>query len=328
MLRKFLAGAVVAATALTAGAVSAQDMKELNFGIISTESSQNLKTVWQPFLADMEKTLGLKVNAYFAPDYAGIIEGMRFKKVDVAWYGNKSAMEAVDRANGEIFVQTVAADGSAGYYSMIIAHKDVPVNSLEDLVKDGKAYTFGNGDPNSTSGFLVPSYYVFALNGIDAKQHFKRMVSANHETNALAVANKQVDIATNNTESMERIKQNFPEKYAQIKEIWRSPLIPSDPIVWRADLSPEMKGKIKSFFMDYGVKGANVTAEKKVLADLSWAPFRESSNDQLIPIRQLELFRSKTRIENDDKMAAAEKQQKLAEINAKLDELNKKMKNN
>lgn len=327
MLRKILAGAVVAMTALTAGAQAAE-MKELNFGIISTESSQNLKTIWQPFLSDMEKKLGMKVNAYFAPDYAGIIEGMRFKKVDIAWYGNKSAMEAVDRANGEIFVQTVAADGSAGYYSLLIAHKDVPVNDLKAVVENGKDYTFGNGDPNSTSGFLVPSYYVFALNGIDAKQHFKRMVTANHETNALAVANRQVDIATNNTESMDRIKQNFPEKYAQIKEIWRSPLIPSDPIVWRADLSPEVKGKIKSFFMDYGVKGANVEAEKKVLAGLAWSPFRESSNDQLIPIRQLELFRSKTRIENDDKMAAAEKQQKLAEINAKLDELNKKMKTN
>lgn len=327
MLRKMLAGAVVAMTALTAGAQAAE-MKELNFGIISTESSQNLKTVWQPFLSDMEKKLGMKVNAYFAPDYAGIIEGMRFKKVDVAWYGNKSAMEAVDRANGEIFVQTVAADGSAGYYSLLIAHKDVPVNDLKAVVENGKDYTFGNGDPNSTSGFLVPSYYVFALNGIDAKQHFKRMVTANHETNALAVANRQVDIATNNTESMDRIKQNFPEKYAQIKEIWRSPLIPSDPIVWRADLPADVKGKIKTFFMDYGVKGPNVEAEKKVLAGLSWAPFRESSNDQLIPIRQLELFRSKTRIENDDKMAAAEKQQKLAEINAQLDALNKKMKTN
>ncbi|EKE76401.1 MULTISPECIES: phosphonate ABC transporter substrate-binding protein [Oceanibaculum] len=327
MLRKMLAGAVVAMTALTAGAQAAE-MKELNFGIISTESSQNLKTVWQPFLSDMEKKLGMKVNAYFAPDYAGIIEGMRFKKVDVAWYGNKSAMEAVDRANGEIFVQTVAADGSAGYYSLLIAHKDVPVNDLKAVVENGKDYTFGNGDPNSTSGFLVPSYYVFALNGIDAKQHFKRMVTANHETNALAVANRQVDIATNNTESMDRIKQNFPEKYAQIKEIWRSPLIPSDPIVWRADLPAEAKSKIKAFFMDYGVKGPNVEAEKKVLAGLSWAPFRESSNDQLIPIRQLELFRSKTRIENDDKMAAAEKQQKLGEINAQLDALNKKMKTN
>ncbi|SPW59685.1 phosphonate ABC transporter, substrate-binding protein [Escherichia coli] len=54
--------------------------KALNFGIISTESQQNLKPQWTPFLQDMEKKLGVKVNAFFAPDYAGIIQGMRFNK--------------------------------------------------------------------------------------------------------------------------------------------------------------------------------------------------------------------------------------------------------
>lgn len=48
--------------------------KALNFGIISTESQQNLKPQWTPFLQDMEKKLGVKVNAFFAPDYAGIIQ--------------------------------------------------------------------------------------------------------------------------------------------------------------------------------------------------------------------------------------------------------------
>ena len=50
----------------------------------------------------METKLGIKVNAFFAPDYAGIIQGMRFNKVDIARYGNLSAMEAVDRANGGV----------------------------------------------------------------------------------------------------------------------------------------------------------------------------------------------------------------------------------
>src|SRR3546814_20742980 len=72
--------------------------KELNFGIISTESSQNLKAQWDPFLAAMSKRTGMKINSFFAPDYAGIIQGMRFDKVDVAWYGNKSAMETVRSA--------------------------------------------------------------------------------------------------------------------------------------------------------------------------------------------------------------------------------------
>ena len=53
----------------------AQNANEINFGIISTESSTNLKENWQPLIEDMQKRTGLKINAFFASDYAGIIEG-------------------------------------------------------------------------------------------------------------------------------------------------------------------------------------------------------------------------------------------------------------
>lgn len=85
---------------LLSPAYAEEQEKALNFGIISTESQQNLKPQWEPFLKDMETKLGIKVNAFFAPDYAGLSSGMRFNKVDIARYGNLSAMEAVDRANG------------------------------------------------------------------------------------------------------------------------------------------------------------------------------------------------------------------------------------
>ncbi|MBI3730040.1 MAG: PhnD/SsuA/transferrin family substrate-binding protein [Burkholderiales bacterium] len=89
-------------------------VKTLNFGIISTVSSQNLKQDWQPVLDEMSKKLGIKINAFFATDYASVIEGMRFTKVQFAWVGNKSAIEASDRANSEVFAQTVNADGTLG----------------------------------------------------------------------------------------------------------------------------------------------------------------------------------------------------------------------
>lgn len=142
-------------------AYAEEQEKALNFGIISTESQQNLKPQWTPFLQDMEKKLGVKVNA-FLPRTTRALSGMRFNKVDIARYGNLSAMEAVDRANGQVFAQTVAADGSPGYWSVLIVNKDSPINNLNDLLAKRKDLTFGNGDPNSTSGFLVPGYYVFA----------------------------------------------------------------------------------------------------------------------------------------------------------------------
>ena len=212
---------------LTTGAIA----QDINFGIISTEATQNLKADWQPLLDDMARQTGFKIRAFFAPDYAGIIEGMRFNKVQVAWLGNKSAMEAVDRANGEVFAQMVNADGTQGYYSHLIVHKDSPHATLDDVLKNGKSLSFGNGDPNSTSGFLVPGYYAFAQNKIDPKTHFRVVRSANHETNALAVANKQVDVATNNSENLDKIKERQPEKFKDIKIVWTSPLIALDPLV-------------------------------------------------------------------------------------------------
>jgi phosphonate transport system substrate-binding protein len=300
----------------------AQTPKEINFGIISTEASQNLRTIWEPFLADMSRQTGLEVKAFFASDYAGIVQGIRFDKVDIAWMGNKSAMEAVDRAGAEVIAQTVAANGDAGYWSVLLAHRDSPYNSVEDVLKNAKDITFGNGDPNSTSGFLVPGYYVFAQNGVDPKQIFKRTLNAGHEANALAVANKHVDIATCNTENLERIKITSPEKFGQLKVIWKSPLIPSDPIVIRKNLDAKTQKILKDFLFGYGRN----EAEKKILSALQWAPFKVSSNDQLLPIRQLELFKEQAVVKADQRLPEKEKADRLKKIGDDLAALDRRMK--
>ncbi|MDR2611762.1 MAG: phosphonate ABC transporter substrate-binding protein [Deltaproteobacteria bacterium] len=314
---------LAAAALLLAGPLSrpAGAQGEINFGIISTESSQNLRVIWEPFLEAMARETGLKINSFFATDYAGIIEGMRFDKVQVAWYGNKAALEAVDRADGEVFMQTVNYDGTEGYYSVLIVHRDSPLNSLDDVWRDAASLTFANGDPNSTSGFLVPGYYVFALNGKDPRTAFKRTINGSHEANALSVANKQVDLATNNTENLERIAVTSPDRRPLIKVIWTSPLIPSDPLVWRRDLDPAVKKRLEDFLLSYGQRGN--AEEEGILRALLWKGFKKSSNDQLIPIRQLELFKEKTTIENSGRISDSDRA-RLAEIEAQLDALEKK----
>lgn len=320
MITKLIVGLATAAL-IAIAPVQAQGMKELNFGIISTESSQTLKSDWQPILDDMAKKTGMKINPFFASDYSGIIEGMRFNKVQVAWHGNKSAMEAVDRAGGEVFAQMVNADGTQGYYSHFVVHKDSPIKSLDDILKNGKTLSFGNGDPNSTSGFLVPGYYVFAQNKIDPKTFFKVTRSANHETNALAAANKQVDVAVTNSETMEKIRERQPEKFKDLRIVWTSPLIPLDPLVMMKDLPEATKKSVRDFFYNYG-KGSQ--SERDNLMKLSkLSAFKPSTNAQLIPIRQLELFKDRNKFEADAAMPAAEKQTKIAEIDKKLAELNK-----
>jgi len=324
MLRKIVTGAVIA---LGLAAAPAKAAEEINFGIISTEASSNLKTIFEPWLKAMEEQTGLKVNAFFASDYAGIVEGMRFGKVHMAWYGNKSAMEAVDRANGEVFAQTIPASGLPGYYSHLIVHKDSPYQKLEDVLKCDKTVDFGIGDPNSTSGFVVPTTFVFAARGIDPKACFKTVRNANHEANALAVANKLVGVAANNSENLERLEKTNPEARKNIRVIWTSPLIPSDPLVWRKDLSDATKQKINDFIFGYG-KSGNAEADakaKEILKDLTWVGFQKSDNRQLLPIRQMELSRELSKVEADEKLGADEKKAKVDELKAKIADIEKQL---
>lgn len=140
-----------------------------------------------------------------------------------------------------------------------------------------------------------------------------------HETNALAVANKQVDVATNNTENLDKLKTSAPDKLKELKVIWKSPLIPGDPIVWRKNLSETTKDKVYSFFMNYG----KTPEEKAVLERLGWAPFRASSDLQLLPIRQLTLFKEMQTVKGNGTLNADEKATKTADIQARLNDLDR-----
>ncbi len=326
MLRNLIAATAFAAAAATgvAPCVNADTPNPLTFGIISTESAGTLTARFQPFLEDMGKTLGVQVKSFVADDYAGIVGAMGRGEVDVAWMGNSAAVEAVDTAGGEVFAQTVDVTGNPGYWSVLIANKDnAGLNSLEDIFKCDRTLRFGNGDVDSTSGYLVPAYYVFAKLQIDPAQCFQSVSTANHETNAKMVANGEVDFATGNSESLGRLQKDQPAVFDSIKVIWRSPLIPSDPLVWRAALDREAKAEIKGFILTYGRLGPSldvIQAEEAKLAKLSsgWAPFYDSSNVQLYPVRQLQLFEARNMIVNDTTLDPADRDAKIAVIDEKL----------
>ena len=304
---------VFALTLLSASLMAAA--QEINFGVISTDSASVQRERWEPLFRDMEKRTGLTIKAFYAPDYAGVVEAMRFNKVQVAWYGNKAAIDAVDRSNGEVFAQILRSDGSLGYHSLLITQKDSPYNNLNDVLKNSKSINFGIGDPGSTSGFLVPSYYVFAMNKVDPRTAFKTIRNASHGANLQAVLAKQVDVATNNTEETDKLEVTKPEIAKELKIIWKSPLIPNDPIVWRKDLDPAVKAKVKNFLMGYG----KTDADKEVMSRIyNYSGFKESTNDQLTPIRQLELYKDRVKIENDANYNAEEKTRLLADIDKKL----------
>ena len=327
-MKTFMKGLAVAAFMALAVMPVRAETTEINFGFVSSESQQALKDKYTPFINEMEKQTGLKINPFFAADYAGVIEGMKFNKVQVAAYGNKSAMEAVDRSEGQVFAHTVNKDGTEGYYGLLLANKEnTALNSVDDIKKCDKSLAFGNGDPNSTSGFLVPSTFIFSAMNIDVKTCYKAVTNANHESNAMAVANKQVDFATNNTENMSVLEKKDPEAFSKIKIIWKSPLIPADPFVWRKDLDANTKGKIMNFFMSYGRQGTveEVKAAREMLAGLGWSTFKPSSDAQLYPIRIMEVTKAVNKVMGDAAMSQADKDAKIKELMAKKSEFEKLM---
>ncbi|HYS65549.1 MAG TPA: phosphonate ABC transporter substrate-binding protein [Paraburkholderia sp.] len=300
--------------------VATAQAEDINLGIISTDSSSVLKQRWEPLIDDMNKQTGLNVKAFFATDYAGIIEGMRFNKVQVGYFGNASAIEAVDRSQGEVFAKVLYANGGAGYYSVLITNVNSRFKTLDDVFRNTKDVTLGFGDPNSTSGTLIPGYYLFAQRSVLVKTSFKMVLPSSHEANLLAVVNNKIDIATNNTEMLDTLKKQHPDKFAQVRVLWTSPLIPSDPLVWRKDLPQATKDKIRNFFLNYAKTDPR---EKAVMAAITgYGGFAAASDAQLLPIRQVALFQQKQKIESDAHLSDDDRKTQLAALDAKLTALN------
>lgn len=302
------------------------EVSEIKFGIISTESQSNQKPLWEPFIKDMEKQIGVPVKPFYVTQYAGVIEAMKAGDVQIAWYGGKSYVEAARRSNAEVFAQTVNDDGSQGYVSHLITNKDSEVatgakalgknKGDEYVIENSEKLTFAFNDPNSTSGFLVPSFYVFAKNAVNPKEAFKRLIfSGSHEATALAVANKQVDVATNNSESLSRLEKTNPEARNNIEVIWTSELIPSDPIAYRKDLSEDLKTKIKDFFYNY--------KNEEVLKPLEWQGFVPAEDKTWDTIRELEVAKKIAEVESNKDLSEEDRAKQLEELQNQLEAIKK-----
>ncbi|MGF1524937.1 MAG: phosphonate ABC transporter substrate-binding protein [Leptolyngbyaceae cyanobacterium] len=309
--------------AVEGGEACAPEVTELVFGIISTESQANQAPIWEPFIDAMSEGLGREIEPQYSTEYAAIIEAMGADKVQMAWFGGKSYIEAAKRSQAEAFARTVADDGSTGYFSHLITNKENPIveeidveagNGDEYVIENAADLRFAFNEENSTSGFLVPTYYVFAQNGVSAEDIFSELQYAGtHEATALAVANDQVDVATNNSESLARLAETAPEEREQIQVIWTSPEIPSDPLAMRNDLPDCLKEEIKDFFYNY--------TDETVLGPLAWSGFEPAGDADWNTIRELEIAKNKLQVEADDTLSAEEKQTQIEALDQELEAL-------
>lgn len=262
LLRKAAAVAAVSIAALTAGGAQAEDkITEFRIGILGGENEADRLRSYECFATRMEALLGVPVKLYPAADYAGTIEGLKGGNLDFAELGASGyAAIYLDGADlVEPIVTTEQVDGSTGYYSVLVARADSGLTSVDDL----KGKSLGYADPNSTSGYLVP-VVSFAQQGIDPDTYFSRtQFSGGHEQNVLAVVNGDVDAGVTWASGVGEWEEGYTSgnlrkmvdkgmvDMSELREIWRSPLIPNGPVVLRTGLPQEVKDKVKASMLSF-----------------------------------------------------------------------------
>ena len=262
--------------------------KEIVFGILPAENQASMGPIWQPMLDDMSAQVGIKVTARYVSNYASLIEAMRFKQVQMGWFSALPALDAVTRSNGEVLGRVIDAGGDATYASVLIVKKGSGI-TLDKVLACGGKYSFGIGDPQSTSGTLAPMAYLFTPRGIEPTKCFKSVRSASHQANSAAVANGVLDVATNNTVGIVFFHRQKPDLADKLETVWTSPPLPESSIIARKDVDPAIKEKMRQFFLTYGT-GTGPTADKQrqVLKGLAYGGFKPADNSYLDPVREMQ----------------------------------------
>jgi len=222
--------------------------KIIRMGLIPTESSTEITARWQPLLDHISKSLGVKVKAYNASDYAAIIEAMRFKKIEAAYFGPKSYVSAHERAGAEAVAREQKKNGSTGYHGIIITKKGSGLKTVSDI----KGMTWAFNDPQSTSGYLVPMTFFLTELKTKPEDYFSRvMFSGSHMASMMTVKVGNVDAASTNDLDLDRAIESGHIKKDDFNIIWTSKIIPGSPVCVRGDLPESFRNAFKQAILSF-----------------------------------------------------------------------------
>ena len=262
MKAKALATLLVASTALSALPLTASadwrnDLPAFRIGLLGGENEADRLRNNDCLRVALEERLGVPVEMFPAPDYAGVMQGLLAGQLEYAALG-ASAYAGIYLQNPDavepIFV-SAESDGSTGYIAVMYTKADSGINSLEEL--EGKSLAYA--DPNSTSGYLVPRFELKRA-GIDDDAYFSRTgFGGGHEQAVIAVLQDQYDAgvtwASGQGEASEgytrgnlrRMIDNGLLDMVDLNVIWESPIIPNGPVVIRQDIPQEAKDIVSDY---------------------------------------------------------------------------------
>lgn len=254
-MKKWLATIFILAV-MCAGSAFGQAPKELRISAIPDENPQELLRIYTPFSDYLSKEIGIPVKFTPVVDYAATVEGLAGNKLDMVWYGGLTSVQAARMAKGA--KRIIMRKEDTEFKSQFITRKDTGVKNLKDL----KGKTFSFGSVSSTSGHLMPRYYLMKA-GINPEKDFSKFsFSGAHDATAAWVEAGRVDAGALNFLVWDKLVANKKVDTDKVVIFYTTP--PYVDYVWtvRAGLDNATVEKISKAFLklDY-----NNPEDKKLL---------------------------------------------------------------
>src|SRR5919108_1727088 len=214
---KRLAVAVVGLFALIAGELPAQTFKELRISAIPDENPQEMLRIYTPFAEYLTKEVGIPVKFTPVVDYAATVEGLAANRLEVVWYGGLTSVQAARQAKGARRI--IMRKEDAEFKSHFITRKETGIKDLKDL----KGKTFSFGSVSSTSGHLMPRYFLLK-GGINPEKNFSKFsFSGAHDATAAWVESARVDAGALNFLVWDKLVETKKVDTSKVSIFWTTP---------------------------------------------------------------------------------------------------------
>ena len=223
------------------------DPEVLRWGLIPADDAAEMIRQYEPVVEYLEGKLDMEMELQVTNDYTAAVEAMRYKHIDIAWFGPFSYILAAEEAGAEALVNGVRRDtGKATYRTIFVTRADSGIESLDDL--EGCSFAFV--DPASTSGNLIPRK-ILMENDIDPDVDFSSWFYAGtHNGVELAVKNGTVDAGADSDTSYRRMQEAGQIDTSVNVIIYESEPIPGSPIAVRGALSQGLKDRIQQALIE------------------------------------------------------------------------------
>ena len=237
---------LVGAMVLVGCGGAASGDEPLRVGLIPNENPEEVEAQYQPLEDYLKKETGRKVELSVPTTYNAVVEAMVSGKLDLAYFGGLTYVQARERANVHpLFTEVNPRTGTTKYHSVIIVPADSDIRQVEDI--EGKTFAFGS--VSSTSGSLYPAIMLDAA-GIDYRTDLEEKVYTNgHDATALAVANGQVAAGGLEDRILYDMEEEGIVEKSKIRVIEKSAPIEGYPWVVRDDLPDKDEQTLTDAFL-------------------------------------------------------------------------------